>query len=217
MGECLRKTKWSDGLFTMIKIHPLFFLFVFLMVIEGYIMQFSIYILALLWHEIGHLLVIFSLRVKVKYCIIFPLGGEIALNHPYAISHWHKLLIASGGVIFSFFGFLLSGFIDGAHGQLLKQANILLLAVNLLPIWPLDGGRMVVYAVQLFTDNDVYSYVYKCSFILLFIMLIASIVLLPATFFILFHVFFLLLQLLNEWQYHPYKVALEKMLYSKLT
>lgn len=126
-------------------------------------------------HELGHALMARILGLPVRSIMLLPIGGlallERAPRHPL-----QELLIALAGPLVNvliLFGLLiyavLAGMFDGllATGQLpslsglgvevavfwLMQANLALILFNMLPAFPLDGGRVLRSLVWMATDN----------------------------------------------------------------
>ena len=109
----------------------------------------GIYALILLPHELGHAAAGRSLGLEVREVILWPLGG-LATTAPPATWRAELWLAGAGPLVNVLLGPLF--FVarhrygrGGDAGQLLGHwgwINVAVLALNLLPIWPLDGGRM---------------------------------------------------------------------------
>jgi len=117
---------------------------------------------SLLLHELGHTWVALRNKIPVKGITLFFLGGVAQIGEP-AKTAGVEFRIAAGGPVVSlalaiFFGglWLVDRGISvlGAPSGYLAIANLALLAFNLLPGYPLDGGRMLRAAVWHFTGSE---------------------------------------------------------------
>ena len=122
-------------------------------------------------HELGHSLVAQRFGVTVREIILLPLGG-VALLERNASKPWQEFLIAAAGplvnVVIAILLFAITGAaaalgnFDGSALQMnsppslsamliwLLQANVMLVLFNLIPAFPLDGGRMLRATLAMF-------------------------------------------------------------------
>ena len=104
---------------------------------------------ALLFHEAGHLLLAHLLGLCVVRLEILPFGGVMTVQGLREAPWWKQVLLCLGGPAFSLLGLLLSpllyrvGTFSFPFTQSLIRNHLLLLFINLLPVLPLDGGRMI--------------------------------------------------------------------------
>jgi len=117
---------------------------------------------SILLHELGHTWVALRNKVPVKNITLFFLGGVAQIGEP-AKTAGVEFRIAAGGPVVSLMlaiGFGLLWFIDrgisflGAPSGYLALTNLALLGFNLLPGYPLDGGRMLRAAVWHFSGSE---------------------------------------------------------------
>lgn len=120
-------------------IHPLFLPLLFGLILYGNVSYYALILSSLLIHELGHLLVAWLLGVKVERCVIMPYGGEIELKGGYALSPHKQLLISIGGPVATFCCMLMAPFLDPLLAKPLIKIQMVLLLINLIPVWPLDG------------------------------------------------------------------------------
>ena len=104
--------------------------------------------LAFFWHECGHLSMSLLLGKKIESMELTPMGGMISLNEHTKASPWHTFAIAAAGPLFSMLGCVMTPFFyeravfSLSFACAFARANLTLLLFNLMPVLPLDGGRM---------------------------------------------------------------------------
>ena len=184
-----------------IKLHLLCIPLVFVMIFSGQLAYYAIILFSLLWHEAGHLVAAVMCGVKVKSCVITPYGGEIQFENPAVVQASSLLWIALGGPIAT-----------------LINVQLVLLAVNIVPIIPLDGGRILLACLFLkYPRAHVIELYYWLSFIVATILLLVTFKFLPQSIFLAIINLFIWLQVLKEWRYRKYRVAFEKYVMNRLT
>lgn len=120
--------------------------------------QIKIYIIIMLFcflHELGHIVMGILLKMRPETIEIMPCGFSSAFianitDINYEIKNENnfelkKVIIALGGPIISLILIIFSSYIDMPY--ITKQeaiySNILIMIFNLLPLYPLDGGRII--------------------------------------------------------------------------
>ena len=102
-------------------------------------------------HELGHLIFIKIFNYKVLSFTLFPYGGVI--NYREENDFIYKLLfICLGGVILNFLFYIIFSFLDIS---LLKQISLYFVIINLIPINPLDGGRIFILLLSYFLPKKI--------------------------------------------------------------
>lgn len=127
------------------KIHYSFLLLLLFSFFLGLIKEMFLIIFVLLIHEIGHLLFIILFKNSISNIIIYPFGGVI--NYELKNDFIYKeLLITLGGVLFNLFFYSLFKLLNS---ELLSNINFLFIIVNLIPIHPLDGSRILTLILSI--------------------------------------------------------------------
>lgn len=132
----LRISLWTWGLFATA-------------ILAGYAKVAGFVLLALAGHEIAHVLVTLSQRRKIHSLTIYPFGGVIRGADPLSLFGTQEIAIAFAGPAWNFFctalGWLLQvKFLNYEQDILLWwQINLWMGLINLLPLFPLDGGRIL--------------------------------------------------------------------------
>lgn len=136
------------------------------MLVTGYFKPFLFMLLYLIIHESGHIIVGYVLGFKVIKINIYPCGLLTTFNMKINDSIIKDLLVALSGPLFQIILYLL----------IKKYYNIhlFLLIFNLLPIYPLDGSKIVSDILYILfpykISNNILFYIsyILCLFILSF-------------------------------------------------
>lgn len=199
-------------------IHPLFLPVLFSMVLYGNVSYYALILSSLIIHEIGHIIAAYLCKVKVERCVIMPYGGEIVLRGGVSISPRKQFIIAIGGPLATIGCIAVTPLLDPLVADPFLKIQLILLAINIIPIWPLDGGRMMLSLILIFHPRIRMIELYlTLSLLLITISVFITFILLPKTLFLLGLSLFLLLQIVNEWRYRKYRFAFEKHVMKRLT
>ncbi|MFC7684537.1 site-2 protease family protein [Ureibacillus sp. GCM10028918] len=199
-------------------IHPLFLPILFSIVLYGNISYYALILSSLIIHEVGHIVAAYLCKVKVERCVIMPYGGEILLKGGNSIAPKKQLMIALGGPIATLCCIAATPFLDPLIAAPLLKIQIILLAINIIPIWPLDGGRIIMSLIHIFYPRiRVVEFYLTISLILISGTVLITFILLPKSSFLLVLSIFLFIQIVNEWRYRKYRSAFEKHVIKRLT
>lgn len=114
---------------------------------------------ALFIHEFGHLVVAKAMQISVQSLEITPYGGVISFSNLELATSKELFLIAAAGPAFSLLGcismtyFCGTGFFSNSFSEKFFQHCFLLFLVNLLPVLPLDGGKMLQALLKRFISG----------------------------------------------------------------
>ena len=131
-----------------LSIHPLFYLLGFYYAITGKILIFVICTVTAVIHELGHSLVAGNLGYKLNKITLMPFGAVVSGNiNGLKFSDEIKIALAGPiinlavGLLFIAFWWIYPEFY--AYTDIIVSTNLSMAIVNLLPIFPLDGGRIL--------------------------------------------------------------------------
>ena len=167
----------------------------------------------ILVHELGHFTIGILLKWKVDKIIIYPYGGCTKFSESLNKSLLSEFLILIAGPIFQIlFYFLISKYLSYSDYILFKKYNGIILFFNLLPIYPLDGGKLFNIFLSIFIP-------FLTSFCLsiyfsLFVFLCALLIYKTPTYYLI--LFFLLVKVYDEFKnrnIYYNKFLLERYLY----
>ena len=133
----------------MIRINP-FFLFVLFLawhfdLLTAFLLVFSVAVL----HEAGHALCARLFGLKIKLFQIQPWG--VCMKTEPFLSPASEIAVAAAG---PFVNLLLLGIGFIKPNPLFLLSNMFMLLINLLPVYPLDGGRIFYCLVLRETDRE---------------------------------------------------------------
>lgn len=120
-----------------IKIHPFFYIVLFITFITGHFKEFIYLIFIILFHELGHILGAIYYKWNISKIVILPFGGITIFNEKINKPLKEQFIITILGPIFQI---ILSFFITN---QNIYNYHLILLIFNLLPIIPLDGSKLL--------------------------------------------------------------------------
>jgi len=137
-----------------ISVHPLTWILAAISFLTGQFLPFFILILIIMIHEFGHLAAALWFKWEIKSITLLPFGGKLEVNGILDRPIKEELIVViSGPIQHLFLGFIcICFFQEWTYYSLFMMLNFQLLCFNLLPIWPLDGGRLLFLALAHFTS-----------------------------------------------------------------
>jgi stage IV sporulation protein FB len=108
------------------------------------------FVLLILIHELGHALIVLRYRLGLVEIVVHGVGGYC--RHDAARSRWQESAIAWGGVLAQLAALVVAGLVllllgpprnvhSAQLAQVFTDTNLILIAINLIPIEPLDGRK----------------------------------------------------------------------------
>ena len=141
------------NLYLKVSIHPLTLLYFVFAWLGGYLKWYLSTLGIVCLHEICHLLMAYYFRFQIQKIEILPFGAYLYLEDFYYRSIWKEMCVVLAGPIshlFIYFAIQIISF--GIYQQFLMTMNMFVFAFNLLPIYPLDGGRFMSLLLQSIMD-----------------------------------------------------------------
>ncbi len=131
-----------------LSVHPLFFLFGFYYALTGRIFTFVIYTATAVIHELGHSFVASGAGYKLDKITLMPFGAVVSGDID-GLKFGDEMKIAIAGPLINIcvgLFFVATWWLfpeTYAFTDVVAEANFSMAIVNLLPIFPLDGGRVL--------------------------------------------------------------------------
>lgn len=159
-----------------ISIHPLFFIFGLYFAFIGKVFSFLICTIVALEHELGHFFASSKLGYKLNKITLMPYGAIIK-GDDINLKYKDECKIALAGPLINLLTAIiftaLWWFIPDtyAYTDLIVFTSVTLAVINLLPCYPLDGGRFLLATLSLFITRK------KAKTILIIVSLVFAILL----------------------------------------
>ena len=204
----------------MITIHPLFWFVVATGILTGHFWKLMLLFMIVTCHELGHYMMARHFSWRIRKLTLLPFGGVMEVDEHGNQPMIEEALVTVAGpvqhiwmIALSFgMGSLFSWWLS--FHELFVILNLMLLGFNLLPIWPLDGGKLLFLILG---RGRSYKRAHRLLIIssLMFLIVFLSVSLYMEGFHLnlLFIITFLLMAHYTEWKHHPYvqlRFALER-------
>ena len=151
-------------------INPLTYIFALLSIMTASFKEFFIISFLIIIHELGHTIIAIIFKIEIKEIYIYPLGGISKFNMNLNINPIKEFLILIMGPIFQTIAYYILLVILKDKTDIIRIYHISILGFNLLPIYPLDGGKILKLILDRFISFRLsYKIVIIISYILVFI------------------------------------------------
>ncbi|QQE73289.1 M50 family metallopeptidase [Brevibacillus composti] len=132
-----------------IRIHLLFWGVIGLSLLMGMFTEVITLFIIVCIHEMGHVAVARELGWTVTEVQLLPFGGVATIEEAYAADPMDEIVVALAGPFMNIVMMAFSwacwsaGFWTEEWALFFLKSNLIIAGFNLLPIWPLDGGRII--------------------------------------------------------------------------
>jgi stage IV sporulation protein FB len=143
-------------LFRSTHIHPLLWAILAIGIMTGHIYDLILLFSLVLLHELGHVFAASFFSWKIKKIMLFPFGGVAEIDEYGNRPLYQEVIVILSGpfvhliLMLGSFIALSSSLITHEFYEQFMFHNVLLLCFNLLPIYPLDGGKLMFVSFSLF-------------------------------------------------------------------
>lgn len=132
-----------------VHIHPLLWAAAGLAILTAHFVELIMLFIIILIHELGHGGAAHVFSWRIKRISLLPFGGVAEMDEHGNRSLKEELIVVAAGPLQHLWmmgGAKLlysAGLMPPYHYELFIQLNLMVLFFNLLPIWPLDGGKLL--------------------------------------------------------------------------
>lgn len=132
-----------------IHIHPLLWLVMALSIMTAHFIELSLFLFIVIMHELGHAFAAAFFSWRIKRISLLPFGGVAEVDEHGNRPLKEEALVTLAGPLQHVWmiglAFMLNQFslIPEHFYTIFVEFNIMVLLFNLLPIWPLDGGKLI--------------------------------------------------------------------------
>lgn len=194
-----------------LKIHPLLVFFIIISILTGTFVQLAIILLIVLLHELGHYLAALYYKWRLQTIILWVFGGVMQTDEYGSRPLKEEFVVTIAGplqhlfIYFCAISLLKLNIFSDALIDLILYYNTIVLVFNLLPIWPLDGGKLFLLTNSLFFPfRQAYEYTIVFSMFMSVGLILAHILLFPFNLSSLLIIIFLLIENGKSWQHRYY-------------
>lgn len=130
-------------------IHPFSLLLIVLVALTGMYKEFIIVFLIIIIHELGHFILAKAFKWNIDKISIYPFGGCVKFNEKINKPIYQEFIILLAGPFFQIVLFIIinilfnNNIINYRNYILFRSYHNTILLFNLLPIYPLDGGKLL--------------------------------------------------------------------------
>ena len=135
------------------------FLFIIIFILTKQIQIYVAFILLTLIHEISHTLTGILLGLKIRKFSIMPFGFKIMFEETgsYKKNNIKKLIVAIVGPVTNLL-IMIYAILFKLHSNII-YANLVIAIFNLIPIYPLDGGRILKSILKIKLNSKYANYI----------------------------------------------------------
>lgn len=168
-------------------------------------------LIIVLWHELGHYVMAKYFNWHIHSIVLWIFGGVMKTDEHGTGRLYEDILVTLAGPLQHLFIFLtlivLEGFqiIPSTLIQMAHHYNLVILLFNLLPIYPLDGGKLMFYLLSLYIPfRKAYHITIIFSMVLPLLIIISQLILYPFTLSAILIMIFILFENRVEWLNRKY-------------
>src|SRR5690625_1037466 len=197
--------------FPTIQFHPILLIFMVISFLTGTFMELSIILMIVVIHELGHYFMSVFFKWRVDSIVLCVFGGVMKTEEHGNNSLWEEALIIIAGPLQNIMIYIGLYFLSTYDIfpttvlELILYYNTAILLFNLLPIWPLDGGKLFFVMLSSFLPyRKAYHFIIIFSMMFSLVFLLLQLFVFPFTLSAFFLMIFLFMENGTEWKQRFY-------------
>ncbi len=137
-----------------IRVHPLFWVVIILSLVTGQFVEVITLFVLVVIHELGHITAAWTFEWRFRSLELLPFGGVAKTDEWGTVPAHEEIVVALAGpfhnVMMIIIGYLffMMGWWSEVWTTYFVQGNVMLAVFNLLPAYPLDGGKVLQAALS---------------------------------------------------------------------
>ncbi|MEI3605827.1 M50 family metallopeptidase [Pseudogracilibacillus sp. SE30717A] len=191
----------------LIHIHPILVIFIFISFITGTFTQLFLIFLIVIIHEAGHYLAASLYKWRIYSIVLWIFGGVMKTDESNNRKIKEDIIVTIAGPLQHIFIFLLLlsfDYLNILPKSVISQGhyyNAMILLFNLLPIYPLDGGKLLFYFLSTIVPfRKAHQFTIVFSFLSCFSLILVQIIFFPFTLSAFLLISFLIFENWTEWR-----------------
>jgi stage IV sporulation protein FB len=142
----LNKPHWAQ---IKIRVHPLFWLVATGAALTGQFIEIITLFVLVFMHELGHVLAALAAGWRVQSIELLPFGGVAKMDESGTTKAKDEVIVALSGPFVNLsmiaigYLFFTLGIWEQQWTDFFIRGNVFIAGFNLLPVWPLDGGKVL--------------------------------------------------------------------------
>ncbi|MGM8212993.1 site-2 protease family protein [Virgibacillus sp. W0430] len=200
-----------NNIFPRVHLHPILFIFVVISFLTGTFIELFILMFIVFIHEMGHYTMAKLLHWRIQHITLWVFGGVMRTDEHANKPIYEEFLVTIAGPAQHLVLYVLILVLEHTTSlpdsifQLTYQYNTIIFLFNMLPIWPLDGGKLLYLSLSSFLPfRKAYYFIIRFSIGLTLFFLIYQLFIHQFTLSAFFIMIFLFMENRTEWKQRYY-------------